>query len=106
MELLLHLGSEQVRLCLEDNAYKPIISLTMGDITIAAELTDPDIEILMSSLEHPDIEELEDQVEDLEETISLLDKQISSMAAEKLEVDKKLEAAEKDIEELEALLGK
>lgn len=71
MQLLLLDGSDLVKLCLSDTHYKPVISLTKGDLTISAELTDDDMESL--GMGGPDVDDLEEQVEEMEKQVEKLE---------------------------------
>lgn len=82
MELLILDGSEAVKLCLTETLYKPTISLTKGDLTISAELTDNDCTYLRNALGDTDIDEYEEEIIDLEKQVDSLEEEVEYLKGE------------------------
>lgn len=96
MRVLCFNGSEQIIAEIEENDYKPKLTLTQGLVSISVEIHDDLDELLYGRMEAK-IECLEDDVQDLKEEISGLREELEQCQVEK-------DSLIDDIKELEEAL--
>lgn len=104
MELLLFNGSNPVRVTIEQNDYKPRLTLDDGTCQITVELSDEDSKSLGEYLLDGQITDFEDDLAELQKDNDNLEDKLSDLQSEMDDLESTVKAQEKEIDELKTRL--